>query len=590
MTRAEYMFYSDCKTASFTHRKGKRFRDWAMTDQLGGGKPADDVIDVVGFLCYEMVRQVTEMALQVRDQATERTRSVQEALERALNKGFHPPEKSIPEEVNAGALPNGTLSSSKGSGGSTKRATASGDKDAADSTTSLRVVPPHRSSAISPFDPHPYATNAPFVNGFARGLSTSSANSASVSATHPPPEMHSPALSHSRLGSITEADHTSGAGEPMDVDPTAAQKPSDRADRASTPAAPPPPSASSVKAEPATTPQADGKPLKGKAKKKAEAAAAAAAKAAAQEKEKAAAEEATKSSTSARGTKSTRGRKSKATLVREAKEAAAAAAAASAAAKDKGKDKDDRESSAAPVGADPPSDSPAHTPVMSNSASARAAATGGATSGTPELVDALRLHSRPPSEPPTPFRRPATPAAPLPTTSALDHNAPSIASTPVRALLPLYSNHQWRGVGGGGGGDPYFGSRAGVGIGIETPLSHLSVPLVLTTNVPMYSLFTEQWRESLPQPSPVSPTDAGGTMDVDERATGRAGDLGGASGEGSVLAAQGTVDEGPVAPPPPRREPLQAAHIEEAYRRLMTAKCHTRMGRGSTRNAKPRRL
>ncbi|MDA4133140.1 MAG: hypothetical protein OK454_08470 [Thaumarchaeota archaeon] len=50
MTREEYVTWSEYRQASFTYRKGKRFREWASMDQIVGSKPNDDVMDILGFL------------------------------------------------------------------------------------------------------------------------------------------------------------------------------------------------------------------------------------------------------------------------------------------------------------------------------------------------------------------------------------------------------------------------------------------------------------------------------------------------------------------------------------------------------------
>ncbi|RKP27598.1 hypothetical protein SYNPS1DRAFT_12440, partial [Syncephalis pseudoplumigaleata] len=66
MTRDEYVHYSECRQASFTYRKGKRFRDWANMSAYVDAKPNDDLIDILGFLSFEMVRTITEAALEVK--------------------------------------------------------------------------------------------------------------------------------------------------------------------------------------------------------------------------------------------------------------------------------------------------------------------------------------------------------------------------------------------------------------------------------------------------------------------------------------------------------------------------------------------
>ncbi|ORZ23071.1 transcription initiation factor IID, 18kD subunit-domain-containing protein [Absidia repens] len=66
MTREEYVHYSECRQASFTYRKGKRFREWANVSSFVEVKPNDDIVDSLGFLTYEMVSKLTAMALQIK--------------------------------------------------------------------------------------------------------------------------------------------------------------------------------------------------------------------------------------------------------------------------------------------------------------------------------------------------------------------------------------------------------------------------------------------------------------------------------------------------------------------------------------------
>ena len=66
MTREEYVHWSECRQASFTFRKGKRFREWAGFGVHTDSKPNDDIIDILGFLTFEMVQTLTEEALKVK--------------------------------------------------------------------------------------------------------------------------------------------------------------------------------------------------------------------------------------------------------------------------------------------------------------------------------------------------------------------------------------------------------------------------------------------------------------------------------------------------------------------------------------------
>lgn len=66
MTREEYVHFSECRQASFTYRKGKRFREWAGFGIVTDSKPNDDVVDTLGFLTFEIVQTLTEEALKIK--------------------------------------------------------------------------------------------------------------------------------------------------------------------------------------------------------------------------------------------------------------------------------------------------------------------------------------------------------------------------------------------------------------------------------------------------------------------------------------------------------------------------------------------
>lgn len=67
MTKDEYVHWSECRQASFTFRKAKRFREWAGFGQLTDAKPNDDIVDILGFLTFEIVQVLTEEALKVKE-------------------------------------------------------------------------------------------------------------------------------------------------------------------------------------------------------------------------------------------------------------------------------------------------------------------------------------------------------------------------------------------------------------------------------------------------------------------------------------------------------------------------------------------
>ncbi|KAF9035063.1 TFIID-domain-containing protein [Hymenopellis radicata] len=66
MTREEYQHYSDCRQASFTYRKAKRFREFLNLPLHLDLKANDDTVDIVGFLAFEMVRSLTLAGLAVK--------------------------------------------------------------------------------------------------------------------------------------------------------------------------------------------------------------------------------------------------------------------------------------------------------------------------------------------------------------------------------------------------------------------------------------------------------------------------------------------------------------------------------------------
>ncbi|KAI8613602.1 transcription initiation factor IID, 18kD subunit-domain-containing protein [Chytriomyces sp. MP71] len=68
MTKEEYVYYSECRQASFTYKKAKKFRDWSGLSTHYKLKPNGDVFDILGFLACECVARLTEVALKVKVQ------------------------------------------------------------------------------------------------------------------------------------------------------------------------------------------------------------------------------------------------------------------------------------------------------------------------------------------------------------------------------------------------------------------------------------------------------------------------------------------------------------------------------------------
>ncbi|QPG74384.1 hypothetical protein FOA43_001711 [Brettanomyces nanus] len=76
MTQKEYAHWSECRQASFTFRKSKRFREWCGISQIAESRPNDDVIDILGFLTFELVCSITEEALKIKKSGNENGSSV----------------------------------------------------------------------------------------------------------------------------------------------------------------------------------------------------------------------------------------------------------------------------------------------------------------------------------------------------------------------------------------------------------------------------------------------------------------------------------------------------------------------------------
>lgn len=66
MTKEEYVHWSECRQASFTFRKAKKFREWALISQICESRPNDDVVDILGFLTFEIVCSLTEEAMGIK--------------------------------------------------------------------------------------------------------------------------------------------------------------------------------------------------------------------------------------------------------------------------------------------------------------------------------------------------------------------------------------------------------------------------------------------------------------------------------------------------------------------------------------------
>ncbi|KAI9847618.1 MAG: Transcription initiation protein spt3 [Sclerophora amabilis] len=96
MTREEYVHFSECRQASFTFRKAKRFKEWAGFGTVTDSKPNDDIIDVLGFLTFDIVMTLTEEALRIKaaeDSSKRESGGENQERKRKRERGlFDPPE------------------------------------------------------------------------------------------------------------------------------------------------------------------------------------------------------------------------------------------------------------------------------------------------------------------------------------------------------------------------------------------------------------------------------------------------------------------------------------------------------------------
>ncbi|ODO03231.1 hypothetical protein I350_06076 [Cryptococcus amylolentus CBS 6273] len=67
MTKGEYAQYAECRQASFTYRRARRFREFINFGAYLDVRPNDDIVDILGFLAFEMVRSLCVTALDLRE-------------------------------------------------------------------------------------------------------------------------------------------------------------------------------------------------------------------------------------------------------------------------------------------------------------------------------------------------------------------------------------------------------------------------------------------------------------------------------------------------------------------------------------------
>lgn len=97
MTKEEYVTWSEYRQASFTFRKGKRFKEWAGFGVVTDSKPNDDIVDILGFLTFEIVQTLTEEALKIKEQedlGKEKSGGENAGKKRKIHSGlFDPPSE-----------------------------------------------------------------------------------------------------------------------------------------------------------------------------------------------------------------------------------------------------------------------------------------------------------------------------------------------------------------------------------------------------------------------------------------------------------------------------------------------------------------
>lgn len=106
MTKEEYVHWSECRQASFTFRKAKRFREWASISQICDSRPNDDVIDILGFLTFEIVCSLTEEAMTIKHSEE---KLIQQSLTKTINKDLNKRKRKYlfdkPDELAKPILP-----------------------------------------------------------------------------------------------------------------------------------------------------------------------------------------------------------------------------------------------------------------------------------------------------------------------------------------------------------------------------------------------------------------------------------------------------------------------------------------------------
>ncbi|GAK62563.1 TFIID-domain-containing protein [Moesziomyces antarcticus] len=124
MTRDEYVHYSECRQASFTFRKAKKFREFINSNAYLDVKPNDDIIDILGFLAFEVVRELCLGAVAIK-------KALEEQQAARLRAEVQPPQK---RKLEQNAAATSATKRPKSESGATAASDAEDSATAADRT------------------------------------------------------------------------------------------------------------------------------------------------------------------------------------------------------------------------------------------------------------------------------------------------------------------------------------------------------------------------------------------------------------------------------------------------------------------------
>jgi transcription initiation protein SPT3 len=73
MTTSEYLEFSECRQASFTLKRSKKFREWISLSQITDYRLNDDCIELLGFIAWEFVQELTSTGLRLQSENTRKS-------------------------------------------------------------------------------------------------------------------------------------------------------------------------------------------------------------------------------------------------------------------------------------------------------------------------------------------------------------------------------------------------------------------------------------------------------------------------------------------------------------------------------------